>query len=105
MLNDKILDNFISNSDPLDNICNKEFIINVLKFGSYLSMINNKRVNSSVLFLTILENCRLRDIFVEMTGAESERDAFLGVLQLYPILIKSKNTKKLFEKSKKQKKT
>ena len=105
MLNDKILENFISNSDPLDNICGKEFIINVLKFGSYLSMINNRRVNSSVLFLTILENYRLRDIFVEMTGAESERDAFLGVLKLYPILIKSKNTKKLFEKSKKQKKT
>jgi len=105
MLNDKILDNFISNNDPLDNICTKEFVENVLKFGAYLSMINNKRVNSSVLFLTILENYRLRDIFVDITGAESERDAFLGVLKLYPVLIKSKNTRKLFEKSKKQKKS
>ena len=104
MLNDKILDNFISNNDPLDSICTKEFVENVLKFGAYLSMINNKRINSSVLFLTILENYRLRDIFVDITGAESERDAFLGVLQLYPVLIKSKNTRKLFEKSKKQKK-
>ena len=104
MLNDKILDNFISNNDPLDSICTKECVENVLKFGAYLSMINNKRINSSVLFLTILENYRLRDIFVDITGAESERDAFLGVLQLYPVLIKSKNTRKLFEKSKKQKK-
>ena len=100
MINDKILDNFISYNDPLDNICTKEFILNVNKFGSFLSIVNNKRVNSSVLFLSILENSKLRDTFLEITGSETEMEAILGLLEMYPVLIKSKNTKRIFEKSK-----
>ena len=100
MLNDKILDNFVNYNDPLDNICNKEFILNVMKFGSYLSIINNKRINASVLFISILENSKLRDIFMEITGAENVRDALLGVMEIYPVLVKSKNTRRIFDKSK-----
>jgi len=100
MLNDKILDNIISGNDPLDNICNKEFVINVLKFGAYLSIVNNKRINASVLFMSILENSKLRDIFMEITGAETVRHALLQIMEIYPVLVKSKNTKRIFEKSK-----
>jgi len=100
MLNDKILDNFVNYNDPLDNICNKEFVINVMKFGAYLSIINNKRINASVLFISILENSKLRDIFMEITGAENVRDSLLGIMEIYPVLVKSKNTKRIFDKSK-----
>jgi len=99
MLNNKTLDNFGSFNDPLNSICSKEFVLNVLRFGSFLTIINNKRINSSVLFLSILENEKLRNCFIEITGAENPKDALLGLLEMYPSLVKSKNTKRVFKKS------
>ena len=99
MFNEKILDDFLSCNDPLRSICSKEYILNVYKFGSYLSIINNKKLNASALFVQILQDKKLRDLFVEVTESENMKVALLGLLQLYPILLKSKNTKRLFKKS------
>jgi hypothetical protein len=38
-------------------------------------------------------------LFVEVTHSDSVHEALLGLLQLYPPLLKSKNTKRLFKKS------
>jgi hypothetical protein len=99
MFNEKILDNFISQSDPLSQICTKEYIEGVFKFGSFLSIIRNKKINPNGLFVSILENKHLREIFIEVTHSENMHEAMLGLLQLYPTLVKSKNTKRIFKKS------
>ena len=99
MFNEKILDNFISISDPLSQICTKEYIEGVFIFGSFLSMIKNKKINPNGLFVAILENKHLREIFIEVTHSENIHEAMLGLLQLYPTLVKSKNTKRIFKKS------
>jgi hypothetical protein len=99
MFNEKILDDFIGRSDPLSQICTKEYVNGVLKFGSYLSIIKNKKINPNGLFVSILENRHLRDIFTEITHSENIQEALLGLLQLYPSLVKSKNTKRIFKKS------
>lgn len=101
MFNNKIIENFINQNDPLKQIYCKEFIAGVFKFGSYLSMINNKRVNPSALFTSILENKDLRECFVDVTHSENVKEALLNLLHLYPQLLKSKNTKRLFKKSQK----
>jgi len=99
MFNEKILENFIGQSDPLSQICTKEYIEGVFKFGSYLSIMRNKKINPNGLFVAILENRHLRDLFVIVTHSENMQEALLGLLQLYPSLLKSKNTKRLFKKS------
>jgi hypothetical protein len=99
MFNEKILDDFISRNDPLSQICTKEYILGVFKFGAFLSIIKNKKINPSGLFTSILENKDLRDIFIHVTHSENMNEALLGLLQLYPSLLKSKNTKRLFKKS------
>jgi len=99
MFNGKILENFISKNDPLSCVCTKEYIMGVFKFGSYLSILKNKKINPSVLFASILENKDLREIFIYVTYSENINEALLGLLQLYPSLLKSKNTKRLFKKS------
>jgi hypothetical protein len=99
MFNEKILDNFISRNDPLCQICTKEYILGVFKFGSFLSIIKNKKINPSTLFTSILESKDLREIFIYVTHSENINEALLNLLQLYPSLLKSKNTKRLFKKS------
>jgi hypothetical protein len=99
MFNEKVLNDFNSRNDPLRQICTKEYILGVFKFGSYLSILHNKRLNPSAIFVCILENKEIRDLFMEVTHSESVHEALLGLLQLYPPLLKSKNTKRLFKKS------
>jgi hypothetical protein len=99
MFNKQILEDFISKNDPLAQICTKEYILGVFKFGSYLSILHDKRLNPSAIFVSVLENKELRDLFVKITHSENMMEALLGLLQLYPPLLKSKNTKRLFKKS------
>ena len=99
MFNEKVLEDFLSRNDPLKQICTKEYILGVLKFGSYLSILHNKKLNPSAIFVLILENKNLRDLFVHVTQTDTAKEALLGLLQLYPPLLKSKNTKRLFKKS------
>jgi hypothetical protein len=99
MLNEQTLENFVFQNNSLEQICSKEYVNGVLVFGAFLSILNSKRINPSTLFNSILENLELRELFIEITGSENTKEALLGLLQLYPALIKSKNTKKLFKKS------
>lgn len=99
MFNEKVLNDFNSRTNPLSQICTKEYILGVFKFGSYLSIIHNKRLNPSAIFICVLENREIRELFAEITHSDSVREALLGLLQLYPPLLKSKNTKRLFKKS------
>jgi hypothetical protein len=99
MFNERILNDFNSRNNPLSQICTKEYILGVFKFGSFLSILYNKKINPSALFVCVLENKEVRELFVEITHSDSVHEALLGLLQLYPPLLKSKNTKRLFKKS------
>lgn len=99
MFNEKVLNDFNSRNDPLKQVCTKEYILGVFRFGAFLSIVHNKRLNPSAIFVTILENKEIRDLFIDVTNSENMHEALLGLLQLYPPLLKSKNTKRLFRKS------
>jgi len=99
MFNEKVLDDFLLKNDPLRQICTKEYILGVFKFCSFLSILHNKRLNPSAIFVLILENKEIRELFVEVTHSENVKESLLGLLQLYPPLLNSKNTKRLFKKS------
>lgn len=86
-----------SNVSPVDQICSKEFTEGVLKAGSIISMLENKKLNPTNLFLCLLQTRQYQDFFVEITSSNSFREAILSLLYLYPSLVKSKITKSLIK--------
>jgi hypothetical protein len=87
-----------SNATPLDQIYSKEFIDGVLKAGSLISMLENKKINTTLLLSLLLENSDYQDFFTEITSSENFKDAVLSLLYLHPALVKSKITKSIVRK-------
>lgn len=87
-----------SNATPLDQIYSKEFIDGVLKAGSLISMLENKKINTTLLLSLLLENSDYQDFFTEITSSENFKDAVLSLLYLHPSLVKSKITKSIVRK-------
>ena len=89
----------ISSSEitPLDQLHSKEFIDGVLKAGSFISMIENKKINVTTFFSLLLENKSYQDFFTKITDSDSFKEAVFVLLYVYPSLIKSKITKSILD--------
>ena len=87
-----------SNATPLDQIHSREFIEGLLKAGSFISMVENKKVNTTALFSLLLEKTDYQDFFTEITSSENFKEAILSLLYLNPVLVKSKITKSVVRK-------
>ena len=87
-----------SNASPLDQIHSKEFAEGLMKAGSLISMLENKKINVTGLFSLLIEKFDYRDFFTEITASENFREAILSLLYLNPILVKSKITKSVIRK-------
>lgn len=98
MFQNVFLDLENSNATPFEQIHSKEFVEGVLKCGSLISMLENKKINTTMLFSLILENKDYQQFFVEITASESLREALLHLLHLHPSLVKSKITKSVVRK-------
>jgi hypothetical protein len=94
----ELLDLEKSNATPLDNLHSKEYISGLLKAGSLISMIENKKINTTTLFLLLLETPCYQDFFTEITASENFKQAILSLLYLHPNLVKSKITKSVVRK-------
>lgn len=90
------LDN--SNATPLDQLHSKEFIDGMLKAGSLIAMLENKKINVAALFTLLLEKESYQEFFTEITASDSFREALLSLLFLFPSLVKSKVTKTVVRK-------
>jgi hypothetical protein len=86
-----------STTSPCERIASQQYIVGVIMFGSYLTMLHDRRINPSALLTLLFKHSELQEIFVSMTGCESFKESVFGLLQLYPVLIKSKNTKQLIK--------
>ena len=82
-----------SNISPLDQICSKEYTEGVLKAGSVISLLENKKLNPINLFLCLLKSKQYQSFFTEITSSNSFKEAILSLLYLYPSIVKSKITK------------
>ena len=94
-----------SNSSPINQILSKEFIDGMLKAGSLISMIENKKLNTAAFFVLLLENKNYQEFFTEITSSNTFRDAILSMLYLNPSLVKSKVTKTTVRRINNAKKT
>lgn len=87
-----------SEANPLEQIYSKEFAEGLLKAGSLISMLENKRVNTTGLLSLLLEKKDYQDFFVEITASKTFKQAILSLLYFYPSLVKSKITKAIIRK-------
>ena len=87
-----------SNASPSDLIHIREFISGLNKAGSLISMLENKKINSTSLFVLLLENHSYQEFFTEITSSINFKDAVRNLLYLYPNLVKSKFTKSALKK-------
>ena len=87
-----------SNATPLDQIHFKEFAEGFLKAGSFMSMVENKKINTTTLFSLLFEKPDYQKFFTEVTASKNFKEAILSLLYLHPSLVKSKITKSIVRK-------
>ena len=88
-----------SNAKPLDRIRSAEFIDGVLKAVSLISMLENKKINVTTLFVLLFETTKYQEFFTEITSSDSFKESILSLLYLCPQLVKSKFTKSIIRKA------
>lgn len=88
-----------SNAAPYDQMINEEFIEGMLKAGSLISIIENKKINTTTLFSLLVENPSYQQFFTEITSCSSFKEALKYMLYMNPSLVKSKITKSLVRKN------
>lgn len=86
--------------NPAQNIESDEFQHAFLSFCTFVSLLNGKKMNYPTVFLKILENKRIRDIFIEIIGEESEFSAISKFIETEPSITKSKYVTKYLNKQK-----
>lgn len=87
-----------SNLAPYTILHSKEYIEGLLKAGSVISMLENKKINMTTLFSLLIEKQDYREFFTEITSSNSFRESITTLLHLNPSLVKSKITKSLIKK-------
>jgi len=102
-LNNSIIQT-INNNNPLYEIKRVEFDDILLKFGSLISMLKNKRINQTMLLIELLENEKYVTCFKSLSGIDESSVLFYNLIVRFPVLYKSKIIKtKIAELHDKQK--
>jgi hypothetical protein len=83
---------YLKNS-PISILSENEFQIFLMKFGSLMMILNNKTINPTFLFLSIIKNDNYQIIFKKMSGIPTLFEILRILLITYPNLVKSKIVK------------
>jgi hypothetical protein len=78
---------------PVVLLSEREYEKSLMKFGSFLYLINNKNINPTFIFINLVKEEKLQKIFMEITGANTLTEILQKLLTFYPNLIKSKMVK------------
>lgn len=89
-LENKPIINKIIDTDPIHKINEKEFNQSLLKFGAFISIIKNKRINQTMLLIEIIENEAARNIFMDISDIDNLHYLIYNLVIRFPILCKSK---------------
>ena len=78
---------------PIVLLSEIEYENNLMKFGSFLYLINNKNINPTFVFINLVRDENLQNIFLKITGSNTLIEILQKLLTVYPNLIKSKMVK------------
>jgi len=82
--------NKIKLTSPDVLINEEEFENNLIKFGSFLSILKNKKINQTSLLSILLDDKDICKLFMDVVEYDDFNDVFLKLLDLYPNLARSK---------------
>lgn len=82
---------------PLVNLAKDELEVELIKFGSFCSIIHNKKLNNVTIFSLIVKNKLYRKVFMELTDTDSEREAILLFLKYNSSLCRSKVVREILK--------
>ena len=85
------------NETPLINLARDEVEIELIKFGSFCSIIHNKKLNNVAIFSLIVKSNVYCKIFMNLTETESKRDSILLFLKYNSNLCRSKVVKEILK--------
>lgn len=91
------MDNFEEN--PIQSLYREDLEHKFYSFCSYVAMSNNKKMNVASIFIELLENNILLDIFMKLCDHNTKYDAVRSFLTLEPSLQKSKYIKRYINKN------
>ena len=77
-------------SNPLTQITERELDMLVIKMGSFLSIISNKKINQVKLLITTIQNKLFQQCFLKITDMHNLQALVQYLLRKYPTLCKSK---------------
>lgn len=80
----------INNNNPLHQIKEEEFDEVLLRYGSLVSMLKNKRINQTMFLVELLDSEGHRECFKILAGIEETKSLFYKMILRFPILCKSK---------------
>jgi hypothetical protein len=89
--------------NALHYINDKELNDVILKMGSFLSIINSKKINQTQLFIEIVNSTTLCGIILEITGLNTLEQFVKEMVLRYPVIAKSKTVRNNIKKHAKRK--
>jgi len=85
--------------DPITTLYNQDLEHAFYSFCSFVSMHNNKKMNIASIFIEVLNDENLLDIFIELCDHKTKYDAVRSFLTIEPSLQKSKYIKRYINKN------
>jgi len=80
----------INDNNPVYKMNEKEFNHSLLKFGSFVSILKNKRINQTMLLALVLEYPEYQESFKGVSEIDNIRVIIYNLILRFPILCKSK---------------
>lgn len=87
----------IKHNDPVEQTYHKEYRHNFLSFCTLVCMIKNRKMNLANIFLIMLQDLSIRNIFKNMCDIDSDYDALKKFLEYDTSLHRSKYIKNFLE--------
>ena len=88
----------MKNNIPYEDIQTVEFEKSFYSFCTFVSLLHDKKMNFATVFLKILEDKALRDIFISIIEEENEFTAIKKYIETEPSITKSKYVTKFLNK-------
>jgi len=89
----------IKSQDPFEQLYDKEFRHSFKCFCTLVCQLKNKKINLANIFIILLKEPELMNIYKELTGIDSTYNALLVFLQHDPSLYRSKYIKNFLTES------
>ncbi len=92
----------IHSTNPVDNTHAKEVANTFASFCSFISILNNKKINLPNIFIMMLQNNKLRTIFKDLLDVTTDFELVELFLFFDPSLYKSKYVMKYINNKRKK---